>query len=168
MAPNPKGDSVAVAQMRYPPGSLKSGGAGAFLQTLKTDILPFVDAHYRTTADRGISGHSFGGTFAMYCLLTEPTLFNRYAINSPALTFDSHTWLRLQQSFSARVKRLDARVFASVGSLEGKQEVDDMQSLVAFLKTRQLPGLVVTSHVFEDETHESVLGPGISRTLGVL
>ena len=168
MATNPKGDSLAVAQMRFPPGTLKSGGAEAFLKTLKTDIMPFVDTHYRTTTDRGINGHSFGGTFTTYCLLTEPTLFNRYSINSPALSFDSQTLLRLEQSFLARVKSLNARVFLSVGDLEGKQGVDDMQSFATFLKNLRIPGLVVKSHVFEDETHESVLGPSISRTLQVL
>jgi len=47
------------------------------LNVLRNEIIPFIDKKYKTTTDCGISGQSFGGLFAGYCLFSAPDLFNR-------------------------------------------------------------------------------------------
>jgi uncharacterized protein len=65
-----------------PPADPASGGAGAFLEFLREEAIPFIEARYRTDpADRGIWGHSFGGLFAAYALLNSPG-------TSPSLAWD--------------------------------------------------------------------------------
>jgi tetratricopeptide (TPR) repeat protein len=47
-----------------------------------------MDKLYRTAKFRVLMGHSFGGTFATYSLLTNPELFNAYIAISPNLHYD--------------------------------------------------------------------------------
>ncbi|HEY2394594.1 MAG TPA: alpha/beta hydrolase-fold protein [Rudaea sp.] len=68
----------------------RSGGAADFLAFLKTELIPYVDAHYPSSRVRLIHGHSYGGLFLIYALLHEPTLFDGYLVLDPALRWDNH------------------------------------------------------------------------------
>ena len=59
-------------QFRFP----TSGGADKFLSFIETELIPYVEANYRTEPFRILAGHSFGGLFAMHALLSRPRLFN--------------------------------------------------------------------------------------------
>jgi len=154
--------------LKFPVGSLKSGGSPAFLSTIQKNIIPFIDMHYKTTKDRGISGHSLGGLFVSYCLLTAPGLFNRYGINSPALWWNNKEILSMEHSFATQQTGLAANIFISVGSLEGEQMVSPMNSFANSLKEHNYRGLTLSRQVFDNETHVSVAPASNSRTLRVL
>ena len=67
------------------PDDPASGQASAFFDALQAEIVPLVDADYRTDpADRILWGHSFGGAFAVYALLERGGLFHRVIATSPA------------------------------------------------------------------------------------
>jgi pimeloyl-ACP methyl ester carboxylesterase len=66
------------------------GWAADFLGFLKTELLPYVDAHYPTNRVHLIHGHSYGGLFLAYVLLHEPALFDGYLMLDPALRWDDH------------------------------------------------------------------------------
>jgi predicted alpha/beta superfamily hydrolase len=68
----------------------RSGGAADFLAFLKTELIPYVDAHYPSNRVRLIHGHSYGGLFLIYSLLHEPNLFDGYLVLDPALRWDNH------------------------------------------------------------------------------
>lgn len=68
----------------------RSGGAADFLGFLKTELLPYVDAHYPANRVHLVHGHSYGGLFLVYALLHEPALFDGYAVLDPALRWDNH------------------------------------------------------------------------------
>jgi tetratricopeptide (TPR) repeat protein len=65
-----------------------SGGGDNFLKFIETELIPFVDNNYRTHPYRVLVGHSFGGLFAVYTLLTKPKLFDAYIAISPSLHWD--------------------------------------------------------------------------------
>jgi predicted alpha/beta superfamily hydrolase len=151
-----------------PDGSLTSGNASVFLTVMRNEIIPFIDKEYKTTANRGISGHSLGGLFVSYCLFSAPKLFNRYGINSPSLWWDNKEMFNIEKSFSEQHKILPVNIFMSVGSLEGKLMTPVMTEFADTLRSRNYNGLHLTTHIFEDETHTSVVPAMISRTLMVL
>ena len=64
-------------------GKIQSGGAEKFLQCITTEIIPYIDTHYKTTNDRGITGFSFGGLFTAWCFINTKGIFNKFGINSP-------------------------------------------------------------------------------------
>ena len=151
-----------------PSGSLASGGAKFFFNVIKNEIIPFVDKEYKTNTDRGISGHSLGGLFVSYCLLSKPGFFSKYGINSPSLWWNGKVMFDIEKSYSENHSELPAKVFMSVGSLEGKSMTPVMTEFADTLRSRNYNGLYLTTYVFEGETHTSVVPAMISRTLKVL
>jgi len=68
----------------------RSGGAPAFLNFLKTELVPYVNQHYPTNGTNLVHGHSYGGLFLFYALLNDPSLFDGYLILDPAMAWDNH------------------------------------------------------------------------------
>jgi hypothetical protein len=164
----PQSDTQWSKMMNIPAGKLKSGGSELFLSTLQNDIIPFIDKHYKSTADLGLSGHSLGGLFAGYCLMKKPDLFKRYGINSPSFWWNNNEILSLENSFAKQGKSISANVFFSAGALEGGMMIAPMTAFTNSLKTHDYKGLTMISQIFEGETHLSVVPACSSRTLKVL
>ncbi len=62
---------------------------------------------------------------------------------------------------------MPARVFISAGSREGNLTTS-VERLAETLRQRNYPDLELNVHVFEDETHFSVIAATLSRGLSVL
>ncbi|MDQ0728916.1 alpha/beta hydrolase-fold protein [Microbacterium sp. W4I20] len=147
-----------------------SGGAPEFLSFLRDELVPYVEDEYHVTSDdRALMGHSFGGLFATYALLHNEGLFERFVIACPSIWWDDRAILDMEQAYSESHDDLDARVFLSVGSLEettsGFPMTSDMTAFARTLSDRDYGGLELGAHVFEDETHLSVIGAAFSRGL---
>jgi len=148
------------------PGEMvRSGGAPTFLRVLTDEIIPFVDARVRTTADRGLWAHSLGGLFALYVLFERPGLFARYAISSPSLGWNGREPVAREATYARTHDALPARVFLSVGAEEGPELFTTFASTLAARRYRRLD---LSSHVFDGETHASVVPAAFSRSLRVL
>jgi uncharacterized protein len=160
-------DAAGAAAFGIPSARVRSGGAPVFLRILREEVLPFVEATYRTSDDRGIAGHSFGGLFAAWVLLEAPGLFRRYGINSPSLWWAGGEVFEREAGFAARHGALAAHVLLSVGSEEGRM-VSSMERFAGALRSRGYAGLKVDVAVFEGETHGSVGPAAAARTLRVL
>jgi len=148
--------------------AVKSGGAKAFLATIRTDIIPFIDKHYKTTNEHGIAGHSLGGLFAGYCFLNEPDLFSKYGMSSPSFLWDNSEILTTQKFHATTPANRNTKVFVSIGSLEPKVMFPPIDAFVKSLKEKNYIGLQLTYETFQGETHGSVMAASISRMLKVL
>jgi predicted alpha/beta superfamily hydrolase len=164
----PQSDIQWSKMMNISDGKLKSGGADLFLNTLQNNMIPFIDKHYKTNTDRGLSGHSLGGLFVGYCLVKKPDLFKRYGINSPSFWWNNNEILSLENSFAKQGKSISANVFLSAGALEGNMMISPMTAFTDSLKNHDYKGLIITSQIFDGETHLSVVPACSSRTLKVL
>ena len=164
----PQADTQWAKMMNIPAGKMKSGGAELFLNTLENDLIPLIDKNYKTTGSRGISGHSLGGLFAGYCLVKKPALFKVYGINSPSFWWNNNEMGTLANNCAAQNAIISANVFFSAGALEGDMMISPMNAFINALKSHQYKDLKITSHIFEDETHVSVVAACSSRTLKVL
>ena len=160
-------DSAGAQAFGISPELVGSGGGAAFLRVLREEVLPFVEARYRTSEDRGLVGHSLGGLFAAYVLLEAPTLFRRYGLGSPSLWWGGGEIFQREDAFAARYRTLPAQVFLSVGSEEGGM-VRSMERFADVLRSRDYGGLFIDTVVFEGETHGSVGPAMLARTLRVL
>lgn len=65
-----------------------SGGATKFLSFLKTELVPYIEKTYPARGEKILHGHSLGGLFAMYAMLSEPTLFSSFIIVEPSFWWD--------------------------------------------------------------------------------
>tara|TARA_R110002020_G_scaffold173061_2_gene363717 strand:+ start:520 stop:1137 length:618 start_codon:yes stop_codon:yes gene_type:complete len=165
---DPQLDAQLEPIFQVPVGQLKSGGAALFLGTLEKDIIPFINGNFRTTKDQGISGHSLGALFVTYSLLRKPSLFNRYGINSPSFWWNDNEMLLLLKYGKSDYSDLKGEVFFSIGALEGDMMVAPYRTFLKALEEKKPPSLKVTSQIFENETHLSVVPAGSSRTLRTL
>ncbi len=146
-----------------------SGGGPKFLEFIENELIPFVDESYTTVkGDRTLSGHSYGGLFTVWTMLTRPDAFNRYIAVSPSLWYDDGLVFRLEDEVAKKGTPIDARLYMCVGSREMNGQHDmvaDLEKLAATLKKRRYAGLEVESLVMPDETHNSVYPGGISNGL---
>jgi predicted alpha/beta superfamily hydrolase len=62
-----------------------AGGADETMRFITDELLPWVDSHYPTLPTRLLAGHSAGGVFALYTMVTRPGFFRIVIAMSPAL-----------------------------------------------------------------------------------
>jgi predicted alpha/beta superfamily hydrolase len=143
-----------------------SGGAPKFKAFLASELFPFIERKFAADPnDRTIVGHSYGGLFATYLLLTEPSMYNRYVIVSPSLWYSERIAFQMEEAASARGEPAKANVFLSVGALENPAMPNDLSDFYNRLKARNRPGLKLTLKIFEDERHDSVFPAAVTRGL---
>ena len=152
-----------------PESQAVSGGGPKFRDFIVNELIPYVESHYQADgADRTLVGHSYGGLFTTYMLLTRPQAFHRYIIVSPSLWYDKRMIYADEEAYATGHRDLPAKVFFGVGKYENQSEyamADDMQLMVKQLKSRDYPHLQVTDYVFDQETHNSVFPGALSRGL---
>jgi hypothetical protein len=78
-----------IAGFDVPPDATSSGGAERFLAFLVDELLPYVDAGYRTAPMRVLVGHSLGGLFALYALAKRPEAFTGYVVMEPSVWWNN-------------------------------------------------------------------------------
>jgi len=146
-----------------------SGGAEKFRGFITEELIPFLEATYRLKPDdRTLVGHSYGGLFGTYVLLTQPQHFQRYILVSASLWYDNRMIFDLERANAENHKSLPARVFFGVGEQENPLMAEDMRRMVDQLQSRGHQHLRVSSRVFPDENHNSVFPAALTRGLRVV
>lgn len=148
-----------------------SGGGPRFRAFFAKELIPMIDRKFPTQrGDRALIGHSYGGLFASFVLVTEPELFNRYIIVSPSLWYANRTAITMAQSAVPAGARVNARVFFGIGAFEnqpqsGRAMVDDLKEFIARIRDHNLVRLKLEMKIFEGETHNSVFPSAVTRGL---
>lgn len=75
----------------------KSGGNEEFLNFIRQELMPYIDATYKTSPLKIFAGHSFGGLTVINCMLMRPDMFDSYIAISPSLWFGNKYILRLAE-----------------------------------------------------------------------
>jgi len=133
---------------------LTSGGADRFLEFFQEELIPYVDSHYRTFPYRIIIGHSLGGLFAIYALLTQPDVFNAYIAISPSLSYDNELLLKKAPAFLEKSPELKKFLFMTVGN-EPKY-IPRLESFSKILEEMAPEGLEWKYTYMEKEDHVSI------------
>lgn len=170
-------DPIAGRQRDLAPPTAETPGGAAYLAFIRDAVLPATEARYRTDpARRTLAGHSLGGAFATYVLLTEPALFANYIIVSPAYWYADHALAGFEQRFAEAHDDLPARVYMAAGDLEGPkgglQKIDlanDMSAFAARLGSRGYQSLDLRAEILDDGvTHATSLQAAWLRAAGWL
>jgi len=149
-----------------------SGEANRFLAFLCQELIPYLHEHYRIDSDDAVLvGDSVGGLFALYTIFHQPEAFKRYVIGSPSLYHGDGIAFDYEATYAKTHDDLPVTIFLSVGSLEAITEpgfaamVSNVARLTEILTSRKYPGLKLTTHIFDNETHLSVIPAMMSRGL---
>ncbi len=153
------GGYVPEIQKKY------SGGAPLFQQFMKDELIPYVYDHYRVTEERTIVGHSFGGLFCAYTLLTAPELFTGYVIVSPSLWYDDHFLFRLDGQLAGELPS-DTKVYLTVGDMEVNDQWNmplDLEGFYSILNDRAVRKLHLKKSIEKQQTHHSIFPIGLTN-----
>jgi len=155
-----------------------SGGAPAFLEVMRDEIIPFVEGRFDVDPEgRVLVGKSYGGLFATYALLAQPELFSHYLVISPALWWDDY-FLDFRDRFVMRFERetrqsLSSPVHAYFTMGEREEQLGmlaDVYVLTRALRLRNDANLDLLVRMMDGEDHEGAFargfGSGIRYLLG--
>jgi uncharacterized protein len=137
-----------------------SGGGPKFRDFLRAELLPWVDRTYRTSGERVLVGHSYGGLFGTWMLSTQPDLFSGYVIVSPSLWYDDRLLFGLETktTTAAQPRR---RAYLAAGAMENPVMGRDVEEMARRLRTRGTAE--VREEVLAEETHNSIFPSAFSR-----
>ena len=107
-----------------------SGGADKFIKFLNDELISYVDKNYRTYPYRILVGHSLGGLFSLYTLLTTPDTFNAYIAISPGIGYDNEYLIKEYVTILENMPTLKKFLFMTLGN-----ESSYIPRLEAFCKT---------------------------------
>lgn len=99
----------------------RAGGTDTFRRFLRTELMPFVREHYRTTNESAVVGESFAGLFVVETYLVEPALFDTY------VAIDASLWwnrARLLADAPELLKRHD-RTGKTLFLAASRDDIDD-------------------------------------------
>ncbi|MBK8727792.1 MAG: prolyl oligopeptidase family serine peptidase [Holophagaceae bacterium] len=142
-------------QTDWPKAWVGGGGAGRFRDFLAKELIPEIERNHRASDYRVLSGHSAGGQFALYCLESQPTLFQAYFALAPSLDWDDELPLRSLEAFFATKPALQAFVFAARSDDQGRP-LAEFERLQDLLTRKAPPGLRARCQAYPDETHMGV------------
>jgi len=96
----------------------REGGASLFLGFLSKELIPYIDARYRTTSHRTIYGQSAGGQFVLFALLTDPGAFDAYLASSPVIGYSDRVLLDKAEEFFRPGKALNKSLCVYYGTTD--------------------------------------------------
>jgi predicted alpha/beta superfamily hydrolase len=154
--------SVPKTDFGGAPWSGPAGSADKFLAFIADELLPTVEANYRTRHYRVLAGHSLGGLFAIYALINRPEVFNGYLAISPSLWWDDQALVKASGPFLAAHRDLSADLYIAIAS-EGQEMLGGAYKLSAALEESKLPQLRWQFKRSPEEDHGTIPYPGHVR-----
>ncbi|MBP7147669.1 MAG: hypothetical protein KBD01_09000 [Acidobacteria bacterium] len=131
------------------------GGAARFKAFLAQELLPKIEAGYRTNGFRVLSGHSAGGQFALYCLTSDPSLFQAHFALSPSLDWDHNLPQRSLEEALASTATLKSFLYFAYSDDFGQALAED-QRLIHTLQIAAPRAFRWIGRAFPEESHGSL------------
>lgn len=132
-----------------------AGGADHFLSFLADELIPWVDDNYRTADYSVLVGHSFGGLFAAYALLTRPEAFHAYVSISPSLWWNDRSMVELASATIEEQPWSGRYLYMTMGN-EGGDMLPAAAGLASVFKASAPDGFAWEFVWMDDETHGSI------------
>lgn len=149
-----------------------TGGASDYLRFIENEVIPFVEKNYRANpARRILCGHSLGGSFGTWVLLTKPQLFSGYILTSPSLWFKDEMIFDLEEKYAQDHESLAVNVYFATGALETPENgmknnmVDGHNRFVKRMRSRNYQGLHLNDEVVPGTDHFSTFPVGLAKGL---
>nr|WP_314187476.1 alpha/beta hydrolase-fold protein [uncultured Brevundimonas sp.] len=136
---------------RYP----TQGHSDRFRRFVADEVLPFIQARYRTSGETALMGESLAGLFVVETFLKEPQMFDAYVAVSPSLWWDGGELAR-QSGARLRDQSNDPRTLILTLGDEGPEMQAPMDVLTANLRDHALPGLSWSFTPRLNETHATI------------
>ncbi|MGB3076346.1 MAG: alpha/beta hydrolase-fold protein [Chitinophagales bacterium] len=156
-----------------------SGGANQFLRFFENELLPYIDTTYRTDkSNRTIMGHSLGGYFALFMLLTElkdkTNYFKNFVAASPSLDY-YHQYLLQQFQNITEIENAKRSVLLTTGEKEKEEKVesnaihsDSFTLLVKQLTATKFNSINTYNIIYPGAEHMATAVPTFTQSLQII
>jgi predicted alpha/beta superfamily hydrolase len=133
-----------------------SGGGERFLDFIEHELVPAVDARYRTVPSRLYAGHSLGGLLGIHALLTRPGLFQAVVAASPSLAWDDALLLREARALKGGGALGPRSLYVTLGGHEASPRgLEGFRTFAKVMRTIPWPNFDWTWQVLPEEDHGS-------------
>jgi predicted alpha/beta superfamily hydrolase len=130
------------------------GGAAAFRRFLRDELIPAIDARYRTSSERAIIGESLAGLFILETFLVEPALFDHYIALDPSVWWDGGSLVATAQARLAGAGRSPRTLY--LASTDVVEIAAGVERVAAALRASSPPGLTWTVEPHPELTHATI------------
>ncbi|GAB2849162.1 alpha/beta hydrolase [Pseudoduganella ginsengisoli] len=137
------------------------GGSAAYRAFIRDELMPQVQARYKTAKERAIIGESLAGLFVMETFVHEPELFDTYIAIDPSLWWNNRALLAQAAERLRAAKRLDKTLYVAASGEKGMPEL--AKQLEQALSGSQVQGLRWQLAPLPDESHLTVYHPAALR-----
>ena len=151
---------------RYP----TTGHSDKFISFIEKELQPYIQAKYKTDANKTLIGQSLGGLLATEILIKKPALFNKYIIISPSLWWDNASLLNQDSEIKENTFKQQTDVYIAVGK-EGltPTEVPRVMEVDANLLTEKIKGfknknVKVYFDFLPQENHATIMHQAVSNS----
>lgn len=149
----------------------RSGEHEKFVAFILDRLQPEIARRYTINPGRqSLFGHSLGGLFALHMFYTRQDVFHTIISASPSIWWNDQVALEEERAFAARLASSKtnlptSRLLLLVGSEESSATVGDAKALSGRLQALSAYGVRSDFEEFVGETHISVPGRAVTRTL---
>ncbi|HSE27693.1 MAG TPA: alpha/beta hydrolase-fold protein [Gemmatimonadales bacterium] len=138
------------------------GGSAAFRRFIRSELMPAVQARYRTTPEAAIIGESLAGLFVVETFFVEPDLFDTYVAFDPSLWWNDEGLLK---GAAARLRAGGGERSLYLAS-SGEPELSRLTRELADLLRANAPESLRWHHEpMPGETHATIYHPAALRAL---
>jgi hypothetical protein len=139
-----------------------TGGMPNFFTFLKSELIPAIEAKYRTAPYRVFVGHSLGGIAAINALYTIPETFNAYVAIDPSLWYDNQLLLRKAKGYFSAAALGGRTLFVAQANTINPDDTtanvhyDSIVQFNSILESYNQSGLRYGFRYYADDSHGSV------------
>jgi len=132
------------------------GGSAAFRKFMRSELMPVIDARYRTTNETAIVGESLAGLFVVETFFLEPDLFDSYIAFDPSLWWNDHA---LVDSAAARLHAVGGRPH-TLYLANSSDDIDQLTRVLAGILEKSAPSNLTWHYQpMMEETHATIYHP---------
>jgi predicted alpha/beta superfamily hydrolase len=146
----------------------EEGGAANFLRFFTEELIPFIDASYRTKDFRLLVGPQAGASFGLYALMESPALFSVNIITNPFWNQSVREYLlRRSEEFFHLDEPLESFFFIRSGTSDDNEAtLEYLEKLVAAVEEGGRPGFtLILDKPSQGEADRAVPPPGLREGL---
>ena len=154
----------------------QSGGADTYLRFIEQEVIPLIDANFRTEEFRILSGHSYGGLLVSHSFHKKPDLFQAHFAFSPSVFWNNGQTVSDIIKFIKKNPAHRNFLYMNIGnegnpesdSPEGKEMLSGVQQIESAFANLNTQSLRFKVEYFPNEPHQNTPIYGVIGALRAL
>lgn len=140
------------------PGREGTGGADRLVRFFKEELIPYVDAHYRTHPFRIFHSAAWGGVFCVHALLSHPEVFQGCIAATPWVIYDGDErhLVRSAGTYLRAGSFRNSQLFMALGNDADPGLREGVEALADTVRAAHPEGLAFEYRYLPSEDHYSI------------